>query len=159
MNHVRHTAIHEAGHAVIGRVLGFPCGGATIVPDAEKGTAGSAHVNTGHAAWDRWMDLGKARSEFVLFRAGIIVLLAGEEAEKQILGNNSDGYEGDYEHALHLSMEMSDVSLDPEQRVFRRLQRQTARLVRKHRVKIERAGDALLDKHTLSSDEINALMC
>jgi len=29
---LRRTAIHEAGHAVVGRVLGMTCGEATIVP-------------------------------------------------------------------------------------------------------------------------------
>jgi hypothetical protein len=29
LNDLRHTAIHEAGHAVIGRVLGMTCGHAT----------------------------------------------------------------------------------------------------------------------------------
>ena len=33
-----HTAVHEAGHAVIGRVLGIPCGHATILAD-ETGLA------------------------------------------------------------------------------------------------------------------------
>jgi ATP-dependent Zn protease len=33
-----HSAVHEAGHAVIGRVLGIPCGHATILVD--EGSAG-----------------------------------------------------------------------------------------------------------------------
>jgi len=32
----RHTAIHEAGHAVIGRALGIPCGHVTIEADADS---------------------------------------------------------------------------------------------------------------------------
>jgi len=31
-----HTAFHEAGHAVIGRVLGMACGQVTIVPDHDS---------------------------------------------------------------------------------------------------------------------------
>jgi hypothetical protein len=36
------TAYHEAGHAVIGRVLTLKCGQATIEPDFEKGGGGHA---------------------------------------------------------------------------------------------------------------------
>jgi hypothetical protein len=39
---LRATAYHEAGHAVIGRVLGMTCGGVTIVPDYEDRAAGHA---------------------------------------------------------------------------------------------------------------------
>jgi ATP-dependent Zn protease len=37
---LRHTAYHEAGHAVVGRVLGLTLGEATIVPDYEAGIGG-----------------------------------------------------------------------------------------------------------------------
>jgi ATP-dependent Zn protease len=41
---LRRTAIHEAGHAVVGRVLGTTCGEATIVPDYDEMTAGAIRV-------------------------------------------------------------------------------------------------------------------
>ncbi|MGY4311099.1 thermonuclease family protein [Bradyrhizobium sp. JR3.5] len=42
LNDPRHTATHEAGHAVIGRVLTLLCGGAIIAADHEAGEAGHA---------------------------------------------------------------------------------------------------------------------
>jgi len=41
----RPTAYHEAGHAVIGRVLGMTCGGATIVPDYDACAWGNAIID------------------------------------------------------------------------------------------------------------------
>jgi hypothetical protein len=38
MNRRKRVAYHEAGHAVIGRVLALPCGSATIVPDYDVNT-------------------------------------------------------------------------------------------------------------------------
>lgn len=32
----RHTAVHEAGHAVVAVMLGLPCSGVTIVGDQES---------------------------------------------------------------------------------------------------------------------------
>jgi hypothetical protein len=42
------TAIHEAGHAVIGRVLGMVCGYATIIPNE-----GRHKTNTQMPTWMR----------------------------------------------------------------------------------------------------------
>jgi hypothetical protein len=39
MRTTRVIAVHEAGHAVVGRALGLSCGGAHIDPDNEKGSA------------------------------------------------------------------------------------------------------------------------
>jgi ATP-dependent Zn protease len=151
------TAVHEAGHVVIGRVLDLPCGSATIVPDRKRGTLGSAEVDTSEDAWFRWIDRGKERPLYVLLRATIIVDMAGWEAEKELLGATSDGYAGDNESALFASMEMSDVASDPEQKKLRQLRRQTGWLVRKHREKIQRMADALMKRRTLSADEIDSL--
>jgi hypothetical protein len=39
-----HTATHEAGHAVIARVLTLACGGASIQPDYANGCAGHSII-------------------------------------------------------------------------------------------------------------------
>ena len=42
------VAIHEAAHAVIGRVLNLSCGSVTIVPNVDEGEAGCAII---HDPW------------------------------------------------------------------------------------------------------------
>jgi hypothetical protein len=59
----RHTAIHEAGHAVIGRVLKQVCGGASIVPNEAEGEAGHAICADSWVTCDRWHALGRFRGD------------------------------------------------------------------------------------------------
>ena len=60
---LEHTAHHEAGHVVIGRVLGLPCGSATIIPDEDS----SGHAIT-HDPWKAlhiwWEEQGKFGRDF-----------------------------------------------------------------------------------------------
>ena len=63
----RATAIHEAGHAVIGRVLGLLCGGATIIQDEDS--AGHAITNDPWAILFAWETRGKYRETETAFRA------------------------------------------------------------------------------------------
>ena len=53
------TAIHEAGHAVIGRVLGLTCGHATIVADDDS--AGHQIIADQWVIWQHWEDRQKYR--------------------------------------------------------------------------------------------------
>lgn len=74
------TAYHEAGHAVIGRIVGIPCGRAAIEAD---------HDSAGHGVtdgpWDAmrgaWERRGKFRDVASVFRGRIIAFAAGAEAE------------------------------------------------------------------------------
>lgn len=50
----RGTAIHEAGHAVIGRVLGMICGHATIIADEAEGEAGHTITADPHMIAYEW---------------------------------------------------------------------------------------------------------
>lgn len=47
-----YTAHHEAGHAVIGRVLGVMVGSVTIVPDALG--RGNVNIKSPQATLDEW---------------------------------------------------------------------------------------------------------
>jgi ATP-dependent Zn protease len=54
-----YSAYHEAGHAVIGRVLGLVCGSVTIVPDAAG--FGCATSKSPLATLDVWDARGRSR--------------------------------------------------------------------------------------------------
>ena len=132
------TAHHEAGHAVIGRVLGLEGGLVTIVKD----------------------DIGDGRAAFRAsgtVEARIVMSLAGREAESVFGFDNADnemtegaGY--DRSHIGFLCAEAGQV-IDIE-----RLRRKTRRLVQKHRASIDRVAHALLERKTLQGDELDALM-
>jgi hypothetical protein len=95
----RHTAIHEAGHAVIGRVLGMICGHATVVQDDDSaGHAVTADPWFIHAAWE---DRGKFRDPSSVFRGRIMTFMAGREAEIVCLGTCNGG-DGDDRYEISL---------------------------------------------------------
>ena len=180
LNDILNTATHEAGHAVIGRVLGLSCGSATIIANEAEGEAGHAIV---HDPWKTMSDwerpfqeaferraalngslcLGdlagvKLRNARSAFRGTILARMAGAEAENVILGVCQGG-DGRDRHEIEMLAE-SDAEIPEEAwaRYEPRMRRQTRRLIRKHRAKIERVAAALLERGELSADEIDALM-
>ena len=63
-------AYHDAGHAVVGRVLDLVFGDVTIVPNFEDGSAGWAITDD---VWDtvgRWMDKVAPMASSLLFALG-----------------------------------------------------------------------------------------
>jgi ATP-dependent Zn protease len=82
-------AYHEAGHAVCGRVLKLPCGGATIVPNG-LGFDGHAVVAAALTINDDPIKRGEYRD----FRSSVLdkicVCLAGPEAEIIAFGDEGD---------------------------------------------------------------------
>src|SRR6187455_2139183 len=75
------TAYHEAGHAVIGRVLTLACGPATIKPDYFEGEAGHAITNGPWECLHQWERRGKVRGYTAVWHARMIVYMAGAETE------------------------------------------------------------------------------
>ena len=76
-----HTAIHEAGHAVIGRMLGMVCGQVTIVPNLSEETAGVAITHDQWVTFGAWEKRDKYRDVSAVVRGRIMTLMAGAEAE------------------------------------------------------------------------------
>src|SRR5947209_971285 len=86
------TAIHEAGHAVIARAVGFPCGKTTI--RARGGDAsGYTIIKDPYVALDVWWRAyGKFhRSERSAMHARLLTYMAGRAAEEEILGHCTGG--------------------------------------------------------------------
>jgi hypothetical protein len=85
----RHTAIHEAGHAVIGRVLGLPCGRVTI--ESDEDSAGHAISKDCLQVVAHWEKIGcDHRCMDTVLRARILTFLAGRIAEEECLGEYDD---------------------------------------------------------------------
>jgi hypothetical protein len=168
---LRATAIHEAGHAVIGRVLALSCGGATIIPNEAELEAGHANVKDPLDTLSVWeqRDWEKTVSGVAAlncrdgaraaYRGSILATMAGAEAEVEILGRCRGG-DGDDRYKIE-GMAASSYALLSNvlwHRYEPRMRRQTRRLVRKHRDKIERVAAALKERRTLKASDIDALM-
>jgi ATP-dependent Zn protease len=162
MTPLRHIAVHEAGHAVIARVLTLSAGSVTIKPEyarraGELSSAGHAITDEPNACIYQWARRGKVRdAKNAMWFGRIVAFMAGAEAEIVILGSTMGG-DGDDRYQIDLMAD--EVECDPDQwrRIEARLRAMTQTLVRRHRDKIERVADALLAKKTLSAATIDKL--
>jgi ATP-dependent Zn protease len=171
MQRKTYTAFHEAGHAVIGRVLGLVCGSVTIVPDAVG--LGCAATKSPLATLDEWDARGRSRFNGrdlrSVYRAYIMQLMAGREAAELCCGPGGSFIgDGDdirqIEHLIHCTYDLDcsyfdlprcdpigDFNLD-------RLRKATRGLCIRHREKIERVARTLVKHGTLSPEAIDTLM-
>ena len=100
----RRIAIHEAGHAVIGRVLGIECGGATIEQDTDS--AGHGITYDPHRIWYAWEQVGRYRDFSTVMRGRVMTFMAGREAEKECLGR---AYGGDGDDRRQIAFMLDDL--------------------------------------------------
>lgn len=157
-NDLLHTAIHEAGHAVVGRVLDLSCGHATIVPDGDS----AGHVITRPplgGTLERWWDVCGIfhRGEDAAFRGSVIALMAGRLAEEECLGFC---HGGDREDRNQIDL-ILDSMLPEDANVpayYRRLERFGRAIVHRHRSTIEHVAELLLAHKHLDAKAIDAEM-
>jgi ATP-dependent Zn protease len=154
-NTASRTAIHEAGHAVIHRVLGMVCGEATVIPDDEEMTAGVAVVKDVWTIYSAWEERGKfRRHQYRSIMLGRIMgYMAGAEAEIIAFGSDHGG-DGDDFLQIALMANAADVS----EVSIERLRLKVRGLLRRHWSKVETVADALMARKTLSVDEIDRLV-
>jgi ATP-dependent Zn protease len=150
------TAIHEAGHAVIGRVLGLECGKVTIVPDFREMTSGVATADGQWKTCEAWEKRGKYRDIASVYRGRIIMLMAGAEAEIVCTGRCGGGDTHD-RREIGLTMEEVAIPNDPK-RYERRLRAKTRALIRRHRRKVEHLAKTLLEHRTISGRKVDRLL-
>ena len=153
------TAIHEAAHVVIARVLTLATGGATIEPDYDEGEAGHAITFDPYACIHEWEKRGKLREPDVVWHARIIVYMAAAEAELELLrrpphliGDSNDRYQ------IELMAEELSCWSPPWERLEPRLRAMTRMLVRRHRRLIMRVAKALLERTSLTGGELDRLV-
>jgi ATP-dependent Zn protease len=160
----RSTAYHEAGHAVIGRVLGLTCEGATIAADYDDMSAGHSICDVQRSiddwdARDRDARRYRPRRSESMHRARIMMLMAGREAENVCLGRCGGG-DGDDLREINLTLDEADAPKDAEdaERWLDRLRVRTNVRVQRHRGAIEALAAALLSHNTLSGEEIDNIV-
>jgi hypothetical protein len=158
VNDRNHIAIHEAGHAVIRRVLGLKCGSVTIAADHDS--AGHSIIGDTWEIIGDWERRGRFRDARTAARGRIIALMAGAEAEAVILGSCEGGdLEDRYQIRLMVGSDDSDLLGARWDRYEPRMRRQTRRLFRKHQAKIKRlAGALLVQNKAFRDDEVRVLI-
>jgi len=161
VNDPRHTAVHEAGHAVIGRKLGLHMGQTTAVQ--ENDSAGHSLVGEPYATLDRWWREARHHREFgSVVRARVMMLMAGAEAEIAILGQMQvvDDMTGDGEDRREIERVMESHPGDPAGDTDRliRMRRATRRLVLRHRADIERVTAELYRLGTISGTDLDLMV-
>jgi ATP-dependent Zn protease len=94
-------AFHEAGHAVIGRVLGLVCGHTTILADHDS--AGHSIVADPSITDAHWEARGKFRDLSSIMLARVISLMAGRETEIVCFGRSRGGWGSDYRDIVNVA--------------------------------------------------------
>jgi len=149
------TAIHEAGHAVIGRILNFRCGKTSIRLQGK--TSGYSIIPDPCQATDDWEKRwGKFhRDEDRALRARIMIQMAGRAAEEECLGECPGGDDDDQ---YRIAGMIVDLCVGPKsgEALQHRLRRMTAQLVRRHRQKIETLARALIEQPTMTDRQIRS---
>jgi ATP-dependent Zn protease len=151
------TAFHEAGHAVIARVLTLAAGGATIKADYTEGSAGHTITLDPYACLDEWEKRGKVRDQAdAVWHARIMAYMAGAEAEAVLLDRKAIGDGYDRREIARMAGELCYSA--PWDTLEPRLRTMTRMLVRRHKARIERVAKALLAKTTLSAKQVDKLV-
>jgi len=147
------TAIHEAGHAVVGRVLGLTCGKVTIGANYRTRTLGYGVIAEPWFTVDCWEQRGRYRPPEAAFRGRILAYMAGREAEEELLGN-SEGGDDDDQYQIALMLMDLYRGEDRQAKFEGRLRRAARSLVRRHRPKIEALSRALIEQRTMSDKRV-----
>lgn len=147
------VAYHEAGHAVIGQKLGVPVRRVSIEPtEAYRGMVLIDDPVRGIKDGDETSDRARLRVERT-----IIVRLAGPVAQRKHRPSSWRRYHGsdDYRGLAGLAACFYDgETLDA---FIRWLELRTQDLVEIHMSAIDRVAQALLERKTLTSDEIKEI--
>jgi ATP-dependent Zn protease len=157
-----HIAVHEAGHAVLGRILGMTCGPVTI--EADKDSAGHSITASANKMFGTWAGTWGSLIQFRM-----MTFQAGALAEIELCGKCLGGDGDDRRQVTYMAEDHGDafpgykeVSYDdwPEWRDHKigLLRRRARRLVKKHRALIEHVARTLIERRMLSSPEVDDLI-
>lgn len=158
-------AVHESGHALIGE-LSLPNSVASVNVASRSNALGYVRQTQENDMYLYTCDYLKSR---------IAVALAGILAEELIFGNRSTGGSSDFKHASDMAKQiiysgMSDlgiISVEDIPRdqlysaitlILREVENDTRELLSKHKRVLKQVVELLLDKETISGDELRFLL-
>jgi ATP-dependent Zn protease len=149
MTPIEHIAYHEAGHVVIGLVLGFEVRKVTIKPKSR--TLGNVQAQVGEASSNRCVDRDAADIKFCLAGPLAEQLVSPRPFDELI----ADGSGKDWRNVRRTARRLN--TRGEAEVVIVMLALETAALVQQHRDAIERVAAALLERETLMGDDIKRL--
>lgn len=152
------TAVHEAGHAIIGRVMAQKCGDISVVPDHEEMTAGYAITADPMDTVSAWDQAGRWREHRSIVIGRIIALMSGRHAEEELCGACEGGDGGDQNEisamiddgAWRVRQDMSESA----QALLTRLERFSRVTVHRHRGAISDLAGELIKRKHMTADEL-----
>lgn len=159
------VAVHEAGHALAGELL-LPRSVASVNVASRSNALGYVRQTQEEDIYLHTYDYLKGR---------IAVALAGATAEEIMLGSRSTGGANDFKQAADLARQMvyggmSELGIVPVEDmpreklysaiadILRLCENETRELLGRYRGELEQITTRLLDKETLSGDELRALL-
>ena len=148
------VAVHEAGHAVIGRVLGLPCGRATIIRNVRKGHAGFARVDDPYYTSQDWEERGRWRDFDTVLLGYVMMAMAGREAECELL-ERAAAEIGDASDLREIEKMVSNASRPID---LARARKATRHLVIRHQAKIWTVAVRLIERRSLSKRAIDRII-
>jgi vesicle-fusing ATPase len=158
-------AVHESGHALIGEIR-LPNSVASVNVASRSNALGYVRQTQENDMYLYTCDYLKSR---------IAVSLAGVLAEELIFGNRSTGGSSDFKHASDMAKqiiysgmsELGIISVEDIPRdqlhsaitsILREVEKDTLDLLSKHKRKLKQVVELLLDKETISGDELRLVL-
>ncbi len=158
LNDINHVAIHEAGHAVIGRRLGLGCGPVTIKPDENEGAAGICFTEDPYDTQVTWWERDRYRKFGTVLLGRALMQMAGAEAEAECLGHCEGGDDDDRYRIACILDDIGPAEAEAFHRFEARLRQWTRTLVRRHRPAIEKVAAELIARETLTRRKVDRLI-
>jgi hypothetical protein len=159
---LRHAAIHEAAHAVTGRMLSMVCGTASIVHGETTMTCGFSVTKQPLVIEDAWFTRGKhrgVRATLSILHGQIMTSMAGREAEIIAFGEQDVGADRDDMLEIdRLANYAGDTVTIFSPAYLERLRIKVRPLLRQHWHKVVAVAEALLIKKTLAETEIDTVI-
>ncbi|MEY9242533.1 hypothetical protein ABIF27_003188 [Bradyrhizobium elkanii] len=150
------TAYHEAGHAVVARVLGIPVTIATVIAD-DKSLGHVVFAETPLQMHHRLFPAGGEVKDLTAWKAHIRATMAGREAEIAVLGFHHDD-KGDRQDKRHINRLAKWLDYRTRDETLHYLRADTNQIVGIMSRSIRRVAEVLTHTSSLTQDELDEII-
>ena len=156
---IPHVAYHEAGHAVIGILVGLRISGVNIVKEQECGftTSGRTHFSFYHGDSARDRDDAERATTAVLAGEQAERLWCKQKPSRRVRSSRHTQFSSDRVRSEHYLRPFVPDSAD-RQRTIKRLKKAVRDLLAKHWSCVEAVAARLSERKALSEKEVEQLV-